>query len=73
MDVVHAELVEVPDVVGQLAAEASEALREADLCVDDTDGPPDTEVLVTDPPAGEVVEVGTCVRIVTRETDSDSS
>ena len=34
---------------------------------------PDTEVLVTDPPAGEVVEVGTCVRIVTREADSDSS
>ena len=29
------ELVEVPDVVGQLAAEASEALRNADLCVDD--------------------------------------
>lgn len=62
------EPVEVPDVEGMDVLEASEVLEEAGLCVGETEGPANTEVLSTDPPAGEVVEAGTCVRIITRES-----
>jgi len=65
------EPVEIPDVEGMDVLEASEVLEDAGLCVGETEGPANTEVLSTDPPAGEVVESGTCVRIITRETESD--
>jgi beta-lactam-binding protein with PASTA domain len=62
------EPVEVPDVEGMDVLEASAELEDAGLCIGETEGPANTEVLSTDPPAGEVVEAGTCVRIITRET-----
>ena len=64
--------VEVPDVEGMDVLEASDTLEDAGLCVGETEGPANTDVLSTDPPAGEVVEAGTCVRIITRESESSS-
>ena len=64
------EPVEVPDVEGMDVLEASDVLEDAGLCVGETEGPANTEVLSTDPPAGEVVEAGSCVRIITRESES---
>ncbi len=63
------EPVVIPDVEGLGVLEATEILEEAGLVVDSVDGSPTTEVLTTDPPAGETVERGTGVRVVTREID----
>ncbi len=63
------EPVVIPDVEGLGVLEATEILEEAGLVVDSVDGSPTTEVLTTDPPAGETVERGTGVRLVTREID----
>jgi serine/threonine-protein kinase len=62
------EPVEVPDVEGLDVLTAAEMLEEVGLCIGETEGPANNEVLTTDPPAGEVVDVGTCVRIITRES-----
>ena len=56
----------VPDVVGMSAADAADVLTSAGLVVTDTDGPPNKDVLATDPPAGESVRQGTGVIIFTR-------
>jgi len=58
--------VQVPDVVGMSAADAADALATAGLVVTDTNGPPNKDVLATDPPAGESVRQGTGVVIFTR-------
>ncbi len=58
--------VEVPNVVGSSAAEAADALQAAGLWVQDTEGPPNSEVLATNPPAGDTVREGAAVIIFTR-------
>ncbi len=58
--------IEVPDVVGMGAAEAADALEALGFVVTDTVGPPNGEVLTTDPPAGEFIRQGSPIRIVTR-------
>lgn len=62
------EPVEIPDVEGLDVLTAAEMLEEVGLCIGETEGPANNEVLTTDPPAGEVVDVDTCVRIITRES-----
>lgn len=59
------EPVPVPDVEGLDVIAAAEALEAVGLVVGETDGPVNTPVLETRPPANEVVEVGTVIRIVT--------
>ncbi|MFV2038683.1 MAG: PASTA domain-containing protein, partial [Acidimicrobiales bacterium] len=59
------EPITVPDVAGSNLSSAVETLEAVGLCIGETDGPANTPVIATDPPAGTVVFVGTCVRIVT--------
>ncbi len=61
------EPVAVPNVAGDDVLTASARIEQAGLCVGETDGPANTPVIATDPPAGTVVFVGTCVRIITSE------
>lgn len=61
------EPVEIPDVEGQTASEAQTTLESVGLCVSDTQGPPNNPVITTDPPAGTVVEFGTCVIVITTQ------
>ncbi|MEZ5377506.1 MAG: PASTA domain-containing protein [Acidimicrobiales bacterium] len=58
--------VTVPDVTGMSAADAADALQAAGFWVQDTEGPPNSEVLATNPPAGESHREGTAVVIFTR-------
>lgn len=59
------EPITVPDVAGLDVPTASQRLRDAGLCLNGVDGPPDTTVLVTDPPAGTVVFPSNCILILT--------
>ena len=59
------EPVVIPDVTGFDILRAVDALEAVGLCIGETDGPANTPVIGTDPPAGRTVFVGTCVRIVT--------
>lgn len=61
------EPVVIPDVTGLDVPSAAAALRNAGLTIGDTDGPPDTTVIATDPGAGTTVDFGFPVRIVTSE------
>ncbi len=61
------EPVIVPNVTGLDVVTAANSLTDVGLCVGETDGPANTPVIGTDPPAGTEVFVGTCVRIVTSE------
>ncbi|MCP3857386.1 MAG: PASTA domain-containing protein [Actinomycetia bacterium] len=56
--------VTVPDVIGEPAAAAADILEAVGLVVTDTVGPPNTEVLFTDPAAGDTVREGTGIRII---------
>jgi beta-lactam-binding protein with PASTA domain len=58
--------VEVPDVVGRLAATAADRLEAVGLVVTDVNGPPNRPVCATDPAPGETVERGTEVVLATR-------
>ena len=58
--------IEVPDVVGLDAAAAADKLEAAGFSVSDTNGPPNSPVLATDPPAGEFHRTGTSIVIFTR-------
>lgn len=58
--------VTVPDVRGLSAAEAADQLQAAGFVVRDTEGPPNSEVLATNPPAGETLREGTSIIIFTR-------
>ena len=67
------ELAEVPEVAELSLLDAQEALKDEGFCIGEVDGPGDleSEVLATDPPAGEDARLDECVRIITRVTDSD--
>ncbi len=56
--------VEIPDLAGLQAVDAATQLEELGLVIEDTDGPPNRPVLITDPVAGTSVRLGTSVRII---------
>ena len=56
----------VPDVTGQTAVDADTILTEAGFTVTGTQGSPNGEVLVTNPPAGETYRFGHEILIITR-------
>lgn len=58
--------VAVPDVIGKSAGEAADILEAAGFFVKDTEGPPNSEVLATNPPQGESHREGTSIVIFTR-------
>ena len=61
------EPVIVPNVAGMDVLSAAAAIEGAGLCVGETDGPANTPVIGTDPPAGVEVFYGSCVRVITSE------
>lgn len=58
--------VTVPNVAGMTASAAADALTLAGFVVIDTDGPPNRDVIATDPPAGESLRKGSDIIIFTR-------
>jgi serine/threonine-protein kinase len=58
--------VPVPNVVGQPGTSAAAALQASGFAVSGIEGSPSGAVLATDPPAGELHQRGTAVRIFTR-------
>lgn len=58
--------VRVPDVSGLSAAAAADQLSALGFVVSDTDGPPNRNVIATDPPAGESLRKGSEIIIFTR-------
>jgi len=61
------EPIVVPNVAGNNISTAVDTLKGAGVCIGETDGPADTQVIATDPPAGTTVFFGSCVRIITSE------
>lgn len=58
--------VEVPDVTGQDPISATEALEALGLTVSRVQGPPNRDVMATDPAAGTLVDPGSSVVLITR-------
>jgi eukaryotic-like serine/threonine-protein kinase len=58
--------IDVPDVTGMDVDEATDALEDANLDVGGVDGPPNRPVVSTSPPAGEPIQEGSEVTLVTR-------
>ena len=65
------EQVRVPDLATLGIGIASGVLEEAGLCLGQVEGPPDSEILASNPPAATVVDFGTCVDIFTRPDEED--
>ncbi len=60
------EQVRIPFLATLGAEEAAAILEATGLCRGEIVGPPDAEVLATNPPAEAVVDFGTCVSLITR-------
>jgi serine/threonine-protein kinase len=60
--------IRVPDVSGLSAAAAADQLTALGFVVSDTDGPPNRDVIATDPPAGDSLRKGSDIIIFTRRT-----
>ena len=60
------EQVRVPNMATLAVAEAASVLEEVGLCLGDIEGPLESEILASNPPAEAVVDFGTCVALVTR-------
>ncbi len=60
------EQVRIPFLATLGVGEATDILEATGLCRGEIDGPPETEVLATNPPAEAVVDYGTCVSLITR-------
>ncbi len=69
------EQVRVPDVATLGVGNALGVLEEAGLCLGEIEGPLESEILASNPPADTVVDFGTCVDLFTRpdEEDGESS
>jgi serine/threonine-protein kinase len=63
-------LVEVPDVSGMSVDDATAELEDAGLVVGGVEGRPNRDVRATDPEAGEEVQEGTEITLITREPDT---
>ncbi|WP_419926031.1 protein kinase domain-containing protein [Candidatus Poriferisocius sp.] len=64
------EQVRVPFLATLGVEEAAEILESIGLCRGEIEGPPDTEVLATNPPAEAVVDFGACISLITRAEES---
>ena len=60
------EQVRIPFLATLGVEEATEFLEDAGLCRGEIEGPLETEVLASNPPAEAVVDYGTCVSLITR-------
>ncbi|WP_419850771.1 protein kinase domain-containing protein [Candidatus Poriferisocius sp.] len=60
------EQVRVPAMATLGVADATGVLEEAGLCLGEVEGPLDSEILASNPPADAVVDFGTCVDLFTR-------
>lgn len=69
------EQVRVPDMATLGVGDAVGVLEEAGLCLGEVEGPLDSEILASNPPADTVVDFGSCVDLFTRpdEEDGESS
>lgn len=63
------EQIRVPVVATLGVAEAAGVLQDAGLCLGEVEGPLDSEILASNPPAEAIVDFGTCVTVVTRPQD----
>ena len=63
------EKVRVPFLATLGVGEASAALEEVGLCLGGVEGPLDSEILTSDPPADAIVDFGTCVGLITRPVE----
>ena len=64
------EQVRVPFLATLGVEEATELLEVIGLCRGEIEGPTDTEVLASNPPAEAVVDYGTCVSLITRPQEA---
>ena len=64
------EQVRVPFLATLGVEEATELLEVIGLCRGEIEGPTDTEVLASNPPAEGVVDYGTCVSLITRPQEA---
>ena len=60
------EQIRVPVVATLGVTEAAGVLQDAGLCLGVVEGPLDSEILASNPPAEAIVDFGTCVAVVTR-------
>ena len=60
------EQIRVPFLATLGAGEASSLLEQAGLCLGEVDGPQDSEILASNPPADVLVDFGACVDVITR-------
>ncbi|WP_419920021.1 protein kinase domain-containing protein [Candidatus Poriferisocius sp.] len=58
--------VTVPPLATLNVEEATEILEGLGLCPGEIEGPNDTEILASNPPAAAVVDFGTCIKLITR-------
>ena len=63
------EKVRVPFLATLGVGDASAALEEVGLCLGGVEGPLDSEILTSNPPADAVVDFGTCVGLITRPVE----
>ena len=60
------EQIRVPFMATLAVSDAVGVLKEAGLCLGEVEGPVESEVLTSNPPADTVVDFGTCVDLLTR-------
>ena len=64
------EQVRIPFLAALGAEEAADILEATGLCLGEIVGPPEAEVLASNPPAEAVVDFGTCVSLITRPEEA---
>lgn len=64
------EKVRVPQLATLGVEEAAAILKETGLCQGEIEGPLDTEILASNPPAEAVVDYATCVSLITRPEET---
>ncbi len=65
------EQIRVPDTATLGIADATGVLEVAGLCLGEVEGPLDSEILASNPPAETVVDFGTCVDLITRPDEEE--
>ncbi len=65
------EQIRVPDTATLGVADATGVLEGVGLCLGEVEGPLDSEILASNPPADAVVDFGTCVDLITRPDEEE--
>ncbi len=65
------EQIRVPDTATLGIADATGVLEVVGLCLGEVEGPLDSEILASNPPAETVVDFGTCVDLITRPDEEE--